>query len=71
MNKQFLYILIAFISGYTINNIGSYIIKPAYAYCECNEYDFNFSSSDIYDFKSAVEDIIEDCRVDEYGRISC
>lgn len=86
MNKQFLYILTAFISGYTVNQICTLIIKPAQAYeeCNCSYYDF---SSDIdiaidsalrrkissydYNFRSAVENIAEDCHADEYGDISC
>lgn len=76
-----------FILGIISCLIANKLISPAQAYyeeCNCSYYDFSSDvesaintalrdkiSSYNYDFESAVEDIVEDCRTNEYGRIHC
>jgi len=71
MKNKIIYAMVIFGLGYITNNIVGDLIRPAYAYCDCSESDFNFGSYDIYNFRSAVESIVEDCSADEDGNISC
>ena len=85
--KNFLILAFVFGLGVGCALMGGSLVKKAEAYggsCDCSYRDFErevereieykldrvISSFD-FDFKRAVEDVVEDCRVDKYGRISC
>lgn len=67
MHKMVL-IIIAFCLGYLSNILVNNLVSPVHAeVAGMNYYDLKYD----YDFKKAVENIVEGCSVDSYGDISC